>query len=108
MNDIGVFEQMVELGKDNALLRFTLGSAFLKQERYDEAVEHLLKAVEFTPDYTAAWKILGKAYLGNQALIEAKKTFEKGITIAEQKGDMQAKKEMMVFLKRCEKSSDKG
>ena len=108
MKDVGVFEQMVELGKDNALLRFTLGSAFLKQERFAEAIEHLKKALEFTPDYTAAWKLLGKAYMENQSLMDAKQTFEKGIAVAEEKGDIQAKKEMMVFLKRCEKSSDQG
>lgn len=108
MKDVGVFEQMLELGKDNALLRFTLGSAFLKQERYSEAVEHLQKAVEFTPEYTAAWKLLGKAHMENNELGEAKRVFKKGIEVADEKGDVQAKKEMSVFLKRCEKSSDQG
>lgn len=108
MKDIGVFEQMLELGKDNALLRFTLGSAFLKQERYAEAVEHLQQAVEFTPEYTAAWKLLGKAHMGNNDLGNAKLVFNKGIEVAEKKGDVQAKKEMRVFLKRCEKSNNQG
>lgn len=108
MKEIGVFEQMLELGKDNALLRFTLGSAFLKQERYSEAVEHLQQAVTFTPEYTAAWKLLGKAHMGNNDLENAKLVFNKGIEVAQAKGDVQAKKEMRVFLKRCEKSNNQG
>ncbi len=103
MKDTSVFEQMLEMGKDNALLRFTLGSAFFKQQRYGEAVEHLQKAVEFTPDYTAAWKILGRALLAAEKYEGAKDAFIKGIQTAKDKGDKQAEKEMAVFLKRAEK-----
>ncbi|MCB1754393.1 MAG: tetratricopeptide repeat protein [Gammaproteobacteria bacterium] len=104
MTDTGVFEQMLKLGKDNALLRFTLGSAFFKQERFAEAVEHLQKAVEFSPDYTAAWKILGRSLIGLERFMEAKNALQTGIEVADSKGDKQAAKEMQVFLKRVEKA----
>ncbi len=108
MKDVGVFEQMLELGKDNALLRFTLGSAFFKQERFNEAIVHLRKAVEFTPDYTAAWKILGRSLDAAHQPEEAKIALEKGIAVAASKGDKQAEKEMSVFLKRVSKQLDEN
>ena len=103
MTDTGVFEQMLALGKDNALLRFTLGSAFYKQERFDEAVEHLQKAVEYTADYTAAWKILGRSLIASERYQEASEALQQGIHVAQSKGDKQAEKEMKVFLKRAVK-----
>jgi tetratricopeptide (TPR) repeat protein len=104
MKDTGVFEQMLELGKDNALLRFTLGSAFFKQGRFDESAEHLRKAVEFNADYTAAWKMLGKTLLRGEQFDEAVDALQKGIEAANKKGDKQAEKEMQVFLKRAKNS----
>ena len=103
MKDTGVFEKMLELGEDNALVRFTLGSAFYKQERFEEAIEHLRKAVEFTPDYTAAWKVLGRSLSDSGKLEEAQIALENGIAVASSRGDKQAEKEMSVFLKRVKK-----
>jgi Tfp pilus assembly protein PilF len=93
-------ESMLERGQDNALLRFALGSAFLKYGKYAEAAIHLAKAVEFDPGYSAAWKLYGKALQHQDKLAEAGDVYQKGIKAAENKGDIQAAKEMKVFLKR--------
>ncbi|HBR96210.1 MAG TPA: hypothetical protein DD979_02380 [Gammaproteobacteria bacterium] len=106
MTDTGVFEKMLALGEDNALLRFTLGSAFYKQERYDEAVMHLRKAVEFTPEYTAAWKVLGRSLLDAERFEEARDALTHGIEVAETNGDKQAEKEMRTFLRRVLRQLD--
>jgi predicted Zn-dependent protease len=98
------FEKMLAAGKDNALLRFSLGNAYLGANQPAYAVPHLQKAVEHDPNYSAAWKLLGKALneSGNaQAALEA---YRQGIIVAEKKGDIQAAKEMAVFAKRIEKS----
>ena len=91
---------MLNQGQDNLLLRYGLAQALLKDGQAEQAVEHLLKALDFEPQHSAAYKLLGKAYIECQQPEQAIHTYEKGIMIAEQKGDIQAAKEMKVFLKR--------
>lgn len=93
-------ERMLAAGKDSALLRFSLGNECLKAEDADAACRHLESAVAQDPAYSAAWKLLGKAHAAagrNGAALEA---FERGIAVAEVKGDKQAAREMQVFARR--------
>lgn len=94
---------LLEVGTDNALLRFSLGGAYLKEGDLDQAKVHLSKAVELDPEYSAAWKLYGKTLqqLGEHDLAEHVLT--QGIKVANKKGDIQAAKEMGVFLKRLQK-----
>ncbi len=96
-------EAMLASGKDNALLRFSLGKAYLDQKKAGAAISHLRKAVELDPRYSAAWKTLGKALHANRQDPEAREVLLKGIDVAREKGDMQALREMQVYLKRLEK-----
>jgi len=98
--DIESLNAMLENGQDSLILRFGLGQALLKQKEFTSAIEHLLKALEFDNEYSAAFKLLGKAYAQSDQNQLAINTYEKGIQIAENKGDIQAAKEMKVFLKR--------
>lgn len=93
-------EAMLARGKDSALLRYSLGGEYLKQKRYDKAAEHLYRAIEHDPKYSAAWKLLGQALARSGRKDEAIAAYETGIQTAEEKGDIQAAKEMRVFLKR--------
>ena len=54
-------EKLLRQGMDSPLLRFSMGNELLAAERPDEAAEQFEKAVEQDPDYSAAWKLLGKA-----------------------------------------------
>jgi len=105
MVDITVFEKMLASGQDNALLRYSLGQAYLKEGNPSRAAEHFKCAVEQDPTYSAAWKLYGKALVELGSLQEAIIVYEQGIKVAEQKGDKQAAKEMTVFLKRLLKNS---
>lgn len=96
---------MLAKGHDNSLLRFGLGKALLDNEQAEQAVEHLLRCLEHDRNYSAAWKLLGKAYLDQGQTEQAKATWQQGIAIAQGKGDKQAEKEMQVFLRRLEKAS---
>ena len=98
--DTNVLLKMLENGEDNLLLRFGLGQTFLKQGDNQQAVEHLQKAVEFDPQHSAAWKLLGKALAGENHNEQAISAYQQGIKVAQAKGDIQAVKEMQVFLKR--------
>jgi predicted Zn-dependent protease len=96
-------EKMLAAGRDNALLRFSLGNEYSKLGQFERAATHLQQAVAHDPNYSAAWKLLGKALNEAGRLPEALAAYRSGIEIAEKKGDKQAAKEMAVFAKRIEK-----
>lgn len=96
--------KMLAAGRDNALLRFSLGSEYLKIADCAQAVEHLRAAVKQDPAYSAAWKLLGRALDENGQAQDALAAYRQGISVAENKGDKQAAKEMMVFARRIEKA----
>jgi len=98
---------MLTRGQDSALLRFSLGNEYLGEEDYSLASEHLRHAVQLEPDYSAAWKLLGKALSGHGSIAEAIDAYQQGIKAAEDNGDRQAAREMAVFLRRLEKGSGK-
>lgn len=96
-------ERLLETGRDDALLRFGLGNEYLKQGRATEAVAHLRLAVEKDPTFSAAWKALGQALTETHAHADAQASYREGIAAADRRGDIQAAKEMRVFLKRLER-----
>lgn len=96
-------EKMLAGGKDNALLRYSLGNEYLKLLQFEQAAEHLQQAVSQDPNYSAAWKLLGKALNETGQLPAALSAYQSGIAVAEKRGDKQAAKEMAVFAKRIEK-----
>jgi predicted Zn-dependent protease len=109
MNPAERFEALLAAGKDSALLRFSLGMHYAGAGGDPRrAVEHLRAAVAQDAEYSAAWKLLGKA-LGDCGLqSEAMDAYRRGIEVAERKGDKQAAKEMSVFLRRLERRDPPG
>ena len=97
-------EAMLASGQDSALLRFSLGTAYLKQENIKQAALHLEQAVHQDSEYSAAWKAYGMALTRLGQLDAAQQAYQAGIAVAEKKGDIQAAKEMRVFLKRIQKA----
>jgi predicted Zn-dependent protease len=95
--------KMLQSGRDNALLRFSLGNEYLKAGDAASAVGHLRAAIAHDSAYSAAWKLLGRALDENGALQDALSAYREGIAVAERKGDKQAAKEMTVFARRIER-----
>ena len=56
-------EKMLDGPRDNALLRFSLGNEYLKAGAMTEAANCFRNALERDPNYSAAWKALGKEAL---------------------------------------------
>ena len=103
MSALETFEKMLAQGKDSAMLRFSLGNECHKAARLEEAIAHLRAALVLDARYSAAWKLLGKVLVEAAKPAEALETYRQGITVAQEKGDLQAVKEMQVFAKRLEK-----
>jgi len=95
-------EALLAKGTDNALLRFGLANEYLKLGQLEQAIGHLRKALAHDPKYSAAWKRLGKTLAETGRTEEAIAAYEQGIRSAEEKGDIQAAKEMRVFLRRLQ------
>lgn len=91
--------------RDTALLRFSLGSEFLKAGDMEHAIIHLRAAVERDPNYSAAWKVLGNALGRAHRFDEALEAYRRGIEVAEARGDIQAAREMKVFARRVQRHS---
>jgi predicted Zn-dependent protease len=104
MSIIDSFEKLLANGKDSALLRFSLGSEYLKAGQAAKAAAHLRAAVAADAHYSAAWKLLGKALAQSGDIAAAKAAYDSGIAAAEAGGDKQAAKEMVVFKKRLERT----
>lgn len=96
--------ELIGTARDGALLRFSLGSEYLKLEEFGHAAENLRAAVEKDPGYSAAWKLLGRALERTGRPGDALEAYRRGIAVADGKGDKQAAKEMTVFARRLEKA----
>ncbi len=103
MANVDNLEALLARGQDNALVRYSLGNEYLKLGKPTQAIEHFQKTLVHDPQYSAAWKLLGKTLAEAGRHDEAIAAYEQGIRVAETKGDLQAAKEMTVFLNRLRK-----
>ena len=55
-------ESMLAGGRDDAMLRFGLGSAYAGSDEPMRAVPHLEACIDHDPAYSAAYKLLGRTY----------------------------------------------
>ena len=60
---IAKLEKLIGSARDGALLRYSLGSEWLKAGDPARAAEHLRAAIERDAQYSAAWKALGSLQL---------------------------------------------
>jgi uncharacterized protein HemY len=99
-------QQLENLAKQNpesALIHYTLGIEYSRQNEKQKAIGLLKKTLGIDPEYSAAYRELGKVLLESGMKLEAAEIFDKGIVVAEEKGDIQTAQEMRVFLKRISK-----
>jgi len=101
---IASLEHLVGGPRDGHLLRFSLGNEYLNAGDTGKAIEHLARAAEISPQHSATWHLLGKAYLAAQQPVAARAAFERGVAVAEHNGDAQALKVMRVALRRLDKA----
>ena len=98
-------KKMLGTERENSLLHHSIGNEYFKLKDFEHAENHFRQALVLDSQYSAAWKLLGKTLAAADKYAEAAEAYNQGISIAEKKGDIQAAKEMKVFLKRLSKNS---
>jgi Tfp pilus assembly protein PilF len=99
---IANLEALLAKGGDGATLRLALASRYLDDGDAASAVKHAEAAVRLDPEYSAAWRALGRALTAAGRTADALRSYERGIEVAQKRGDHQAAKEMRVFSKRLQ------
>ena len=98
-----MFRKLLEKDPDNPMIRYSLGIELFKEGRYPEAREHLQRAIENKPDYSVAYRMLGRTHYELHENAEARSVFAKGKEVAQENGDLQTVREIDVFLRRLDK-----
>lgn len=99
------FRQIVALDPDDYFSHYGLASVLFEEGDYEEAVTEFREALRLKPDYSAAFRDLGRALEKTGARAEAMQVYQQGLPVAERNGDLQTVKEMQVFLRRLEQGS---
>ena len=98
-----MFRKLLEKDPENPMILFSLGNELFKEGEYGEARTHLQRAIENKPDYSVAYRTLGRAHYELHEDAEARRIFTEGRKVAEKNGDLQTVREIDVFLRRLKK-----
>ncbi len=98
-----MFRKLLERDPNNPMVLYSLGNELFKEGSYPEARDHLRHAIENKPDYSVAYRMLGRTHYELREDAEAREVFAKGREVATQNGDLQTVKEIDVFRRRLEK-----
>lgn len=98
-----MFRKLLERDPNNPMVLYSLGNELFKEHKYQEAREYLNRAVQSKPDYSVAYRTLGRTLYELHEDAEARRVFTEGREIAQRNGDLQTVKEIDVFVRRLEK-----
>jgi|SRR5579863_7382237 len=101
------FKKLVEIEPNSEISQFSLGSVYYDEEIFEQAIECFRKAIDFKPDYTAAYELLGRSLEKTGQLDEARLTYQKGLVIGRKTGDHIPTQKMEDRLRRLDKNSGK-
>ena len=101
-----MFRKLLEKDPHNPMILCSMGIELFKEGRYPEAREHLTRAVENKPDYSVAYRMLGRAHYELNENAAARRVFTKGRAVAQENGDLQTVREIDVFLRRLDKREE--
>ncbi len=93
-----LFRQVLDLDPDDALANFGLGELAVEEARFDDAIEHLKRALSNDPRYSAALLVLGRAHEGAGDIETARQIYRDGIEVSSAKGDLMTANKMQERL----------
>ncbi len=100
---IAEFKEVAEMMPADPVVRFGLAAAYLDAGQVAAAAAQYAETVRLKPDYSAAYRGLGRALERAGRSADAKAAYEKGLEVAAETGDLQTKNEIEVFLRRMDK-----
>ncbi len=100
---VEMFRKLLDKDPNNPMVLYSLGKELFKEQEYTQARKYLSQAVRNKPDYSVAYRTLGRALYELHEDAEARRIFAEGREVAERNGDLQTVKEIDVFVRRLEK-----
>jgi Flp pilus assembly protein TadD len=100
---IAEFKEVADEMPDDPEVRFGLAGAYLDAGQAANAVTEYRETIRLKPDYSAAYRGLGRALERAGRIPEALAAYQQGREVATKNGDLQTVKEIEVFLRRLEK-----
>jgi len=95
---IETFTAMLAEQPENAMIWYGLASEQTKLENWAEAAQSLRQVVSLSPDYTAAYQMLGTALVKMDDLVGAQQAWRDGIEAAGRTGAWKAGQHMQALL----------
>jgi predicted Zn-dependent protease len=99
------FEKLRAAEPDDLLVRFGLANEYYEMGRYAEAVEEAWAALRLKPDYSAAYRVLGRALIEQGDVEEARRVLTEGVALADRVGDIMTMKQMRTMLKQIDRAA---
>jgi Fe-S cluster biosynthesis and repair protein YggX/predicted TPR repeat methyltransferase len=96
------FKQIVEADPDDELGHFSLGTAYLKADRLEEAAASLARVLELNPRMSKAYQLLAEAYEKGGRRDNAVDVLTRGVTVADEQGDRMPRNAMANMLCRLD------
>ncbi|HSV13761.1 MAG TPA: Fe(2+)-trafficking protein [Tepidisphaeraceae bacterium] len=92
------FRKMAEADPTNEIGHFSLGRELFSAGQYDAAVQSLRRVIELNPNISKAYQLVGEALLKQNQRDEAIKVLTDGVRIADSRGEVLPRKEMIQLL----------
>ena len=93
------FRKMAEADPENELGHFSLGRAYLDAAMYAEATESFRRVVQLNANLSKAYHLMAQALLAAGQRQEAIDQLTLGVKIADARGDMMPRNEMLKMLR---------
>lgn len=92
------FKEFVEMDPNDTFSRYALAMEYLGAGQYEESIGQFLEVLKLEPTYSAAYFQASIASRKNGQIAEARQYLERGIEVADKKGDRHARDEMKQAL----------
>jgi Fe-S cluster biosynthesis and repair protein YggX len=93
------FRKMTEADPTNELGHFSLGRALLDDKQYEPAIASFRKALELNGNLSKVYQLIAQAQLELNQKDEAIASLQQGAQVANQRGDLLPRNEMVGMLK---------
>ncbi len=98
-----MFSQVLDIDAEDFLANYGMGDCLVALGEFEKAIEFLEKAIRIKNNHTVSYLALGRAFAGAGQHARAIETWERGIEVAAQRGDLEPLKEMQARMSKIPK-----